>query len=76
MQLEEYHKTFGRGRNVSCQNYNCSNFRKKISRCRSGWYERETVCPICHEVGYVHSYDCKVGKDNMMLCDCHITKLR
>ncbi len=76
MQSEEYHKPFGRGRNVSCINYNCQNFRHKISRSRSRWYSRRTVCQICHEEGYIHSYDCKVGKDNMMLCNCHIKYLR
>jgi hypothetical protein len=76
MQSEEYHKQFGRGFNVSCHNYNCQNFRKKISRSRSGWYSRSTVCPICHEDGFVHTYTCKVGKDNKMQCNCHITRLR
>jgi len=72
MQSEEYHPVFGRGRNVSCNNYNCSNYRKKIGRSRSGWCARDTVCQICHEIGHVHGYDCKVGKDNVMLCDCHL----
>ena len=72
MQEEEYHRSFGRGYNVSCDNYNCSNYRKKIGRSRSGWYARNTVCPICHNEGHVHSDACKVGKDNMMLCDCHL----
>jgi len=72
MQKEEYHRSFGRGYNVSCNNYDCSNHGKKISRSRSGWYSHSTVCPICHTDGFVHNYRCKVGKDNMMLCDCHL----
>lgn len=76
MQSEEYHKLYGRGRNISCSNYNCSNFRKKIGRVRSGWNAHDTVCPICHKRGYTHSYHCKVGKDNMMLCECHLNCCR
>ncbi len=72
MQKEEYHRSFGRGYNVSCNNYDCSNYGKKISRSRSGWHSHSTVCPICHTDGVVHNYRCKVGKDNMMLCDCNL----
>lgn len=72
MQHEKLHRSFGRGHNVSCMNMNCSNYRKKISRSRSGWYSHSTVCPICHNDGHVHTYNCKVGENSMMLCDCHI----
>lgn len=75
MQDEEYHKNFGRGRNVSCNNFNCVNYRKKISRSRSGWYSRSTSCPVCHELGYIHNPNCRVGEDNMMMCDCHLRSI-
>lgn len=75
MQDKEYHKNFGRGRNVSCDNFECPNFRKKIGRHRSGWYSRHTICPICHQEGLVHGYSCTVGKDNKMKCDCHLRSL-
>lgn len=51
-----------------------------LKSCRPNFKQwissRRTVCQICHEEGYIHSYDCKVGKDNMMLCNCHIKYLR
>ena len=71
MQSEFQHKNFGRGRNISCNNYNCENFRKKIGRVRSLW-SKPTICPICHEEGYQHSELCKVSKDNKMMCECHL----
>lgn len=72
MQSEEFHRNFGRGRNVSCNNYNCSNYRKKIGRHRSGWYSRKTICSICQREGYIHNYECRVGVDNTMTCSCHL----
>jgi hypothetical protein len=75
MQDEEHHKNFGRGRNVSCNNFNCTNYRKKISRNRSGWYAHSTLCPVCHEAGYVHHYTCGVGKAGLMLCDCYLRSI-
>lgn len=72
MQEEKYHRSFGRGYNASCNNYNCSNYGKKIGRTRSGWYSRDITCPICRQFGYLHSYTCKVGKDGMMMCDCNL----
>ena len=71
MQPEEYHNNYGRGRNISCNNYICPNFRKKIGRIRGGTRGR-VICPICNECGYEHSYTCKVTKRDKMTCDCHI----
>ncbi len=71
MQSEEYHNQHGRGRNISCNNYNCSNFKKKIGRVRGG-FARHVICPICHEDGLEHSYTCTVSKNNKMECNCHL----
>lgn len=71
MQNEELHRSFGRGRNVSCNNFNCKNYRHKIGRRRSNLYVEPNVCPICGVSGFVHDYTCKVGKNNIMLCNCH-----
>lgn len=72
MQDKEFHRSFGRGRNVSCMNFNCINYNKKIGRSRSGWYARKVVCQLCHNEGYVHNYNCTVGNNNTMECKCHI----
>ncbi len=72
MQHEEYHNNHGRGRNVSCNNYDCLNFRKKISRTRGRFTSGKVICPICHKEGFEHSYSCTVSKDNKMNCNCHL----
>lgn len=71
MQSEEYHYRHGRGRNVSCDNWECENYRKKIGRVRGSWSDSIT-CPICHQEGYVHHYTCTVSKGGIMNCNCHL----
>lgn len=73
MQDEKKHNRHGRGRNVSCMKYGCTNYRKKIGRKRGGFSDW-AYCPVCGEKGFEHGYTCKVGKDNIMLCNCHLSE--
>jgi len=69
MQSEEYHNTYGRGRNISCSNFNCENYNKKIGRKR-GFFAPfvDSRCPICNSKVFVHQPECKVIKNNVIVC--------
>ena len=64
------------GRNISCNNPDCSNYRKKIGRVR-GAFAQTSACPICHQRGIEHTPMCKVTKGNMIIdCNCHLRLAR
>jgi len=75
MQSEEYHNNHGRGRNISCNNYDCLNFRKKFHRIRGRNNCGRYICPICHKEGFEHSYSCTVSKGNKMNCNSHLLEI-
>lgn len=66
----EYYTTHGRGRNISCNNRDCKNYRHKIGRVR-GKYSMSRYCPICGQDGLLRSYSCTISDDGKMNdCNC------
>ena len=67
MQDKDHYHNHGRGRNISCKNYHCKNYKKKIGRSR-GFFSDTVYYPLCGQEGLEHSYICTVGKNGIMYC--------